>query len=104
MESPIAVRTARSEEEVSFIGREPELDDWSRVLVVRYPSRRAFMDLLSDPAYAPAMPYKLMALKLVLTPMRAELVVPPLHWLVGVVSLILFLSVGWLRAARRNRC
>src|SRR5262249_16943023 len=37
----------------------PALDGWSRVVVVRYPNRRAFLSLLADPAYAPLAPYKL---------------------------------------------
>lgn len=79
-----------------------ELDDWSRVLLVRYPSRRAFLDLLSNPAYAPIEPYKLMALRTMLTPTKPELVIPPLPWLMGSVLLPLFLALGWWRAARRQ--
>jgi hypothetical protein len=32
-------------------GFDPAIDDWSRILVVRYPSRRAFFELLSDPQW-----------------------------------------------------
>ena len=85
----------------NILGKTAELDDWSRVLLVRYPSRRAFLDLLTDPDYAPIAPYKLQALRVVLTPTRPEIVVPPLSLLVGGGSLMLFLAAGWWRAARR---
>ncbi|MDR3415914.1 MAG: hypothetical protein P4L83_07000 [Nevskia sp.] len=80
----------------------PELDNWDRVLVVRYRSRRAFLELLSDPAYGPIEPYKLMALQVLLVPVSAELVIPELRWLAGGALLVLFLATGWLRAARRR--
>jgi hypothetical protein len=79
-----------------------ELDDWSRVLVVRYRSRRAFLDLLTDPAYAPVMPYKLMALSVVLVPVSGELVLPDIRWLAGALLLALFLLAGWIRASKRS--
>jgi len=80
-----------------------DLDDWSRVLVVRYPSRRAFLDLLCSPVYREIAPYKLMALLLVLTPGSIEMAIPELPWLTGALLLIVFLAVGWRRAARRAR-
>ena len=73
------------------------------MLLVRYPNRRAFMDLLTDPAYAPLAPYKLQALQLVLTPTTAEIVIPPLPLIVAVLSLILFLAAGWRQALQRSR-
>lgn len=79
-----------------------ELDEWGRVLVMRYPSRRAFFDLITDPAYLPNLPYKLMALQVVLVPVSTELFVPDLRWLAGGVLLVAFFAVGWLRAARRR--
>lgn len=78
----------------------PALDHWSRVLVVRYPSRRAFLELLADPAYAPMEPYKFMALQAVLVPVSAEMLIPDLRLLVGGGLLLLYLAVGWFRAAR----
>jgi uncharacterized protein (DUF1330 family) len=85
----------------NLIEHSPALDDWSRVLVVRYPSRRAFLELLTDPAYAPIEPYKLMALQVVLTPVHGELVVPELRWSAAAALLVLFLLVAWVRALRR---
>lgn len=84
----------------NILGHAPALDDWSRVLLVRYPSRRAFLELLSDPAYGPIEPYKLMALQVVLTPVRDDIVVPELRWSVAAAVLILFLLVAWRRALR----
>ena len=80
-----------------------DLDDWSRVLVVRYPSRRAFLDLLCNPAYREIAPYKLMALALVLTPGSVELAIPELSWLTGGLLLLVFLAAGWWRAAQGAR-
>jgi hypothetical protein len=77
----------------------PELDGWSRVVVVRYPNRRAFLSLVADPAYAPLAPYKFMALELVLVPVAAEVTVPDLRLVVGGGLLILYLAVGWALAA-----
>jgi hypothetical protein len=73
---------------------------WNRVLVMRYPSRRAFLDLLSDPAYAPLAPYKLMSLDVDLAPMGAELTVPDVRYVAVAAGLVLFLAAGWWRASR----
>jgi hypothetical protein len=79
---------------------EPDLDDWSRVLLVRYPSRRTLLRLLGDPAFDQIEPYKMMALKVVLLPVSGELVIPEMRAVVGGALLSLFLAVGWIRAAR----
>ena len=84
----------------NLLGFSPALDQWSRVLVVRYPSRRAFLDLVTDPAYAPIAPYKFMAFDIVLTPTSSELVLPNLWVATGALLLIVFLATGWFRAAR----
>jgi hypothetical protein len=83
----------------NIAGHDPALDDWNRLLLVRYPSRRAFMKLLTHPAYAPIEPYKVMAVQLVLTPAAAELVVPSVPLVVGGVLLVVFLAIGWARAS-----
>lgn len=79
----------------------PELDNWSRVLLVRYPNRRAFLQLIADPRYAPMEPYKAMALEFLLVPVQGASLVPDLHFIAGAVLLLVFLVVGWRRAARR---
>ena len=83
----------------NILEHDPSLDDWSRLLLVRYPSRRAFMKLLTNPAYPEIEPYKMMALQVVLTPTAAQLVVPSVSLLAGGVLLVVFLAIGWARAA-----
>jgi hypothetical protein len=87
----------------NVLGFGPGQDGWDRVLVVRYPSRRAFLELLTDPAYAPIEPYKMMALEVVLTPMQGEVALPELRVLVCVAALVLFLFVAWIRALARGK-
>jgi len=84
----------------NLFGYERSQDDWNRVLVVHYPSRRAFLELVADPAYGPIAPYKLMSLDLLLVPTDADLVLPELRLVVGALCLVAFLAVGWVRAAR----
>jgi hypothetical protein len=79
-----------------------ELDNWSRVLLVRYPNRRAFLQLIADPRYAPIEPFKAMALEFLLIPVQGASLVPDPHLLVGALLLLVFLAVGWRRAARRS--
>lgn len=77
----------------------PELDKWNRVLVVRYPSRRSFIRLVTSAQYRQVAHYKLMALSVVLTPTSSELQIPNLTLLIAGVSSIIFLAVGWWQAA-----
>jgi hypothetical protein len=83
----------------NIVEYDPALDCWSRLLLVRYPSRRAFMKLVTHPAFREIEPYKLMALKLILTPATPDMVVPSVPMMVGGVLLVVFLAVGWARAA-----
>ena len=69
---------------------------------MRYPSRRAFLSLLADPAYAPNMPYKLIALYLALVPVSGDVVIPDLRSVVGATLLGLFLAIGWFRSSRKK--
>jgi hypothetical protein len=84
-------------------GFDPAIDDWSRILVVRYPSRSAFFELLTDPQWLKFAPYKVAALEIALVPASGEVVIPDLRWVLGGACLIVFLGVCWLRAARRHR-
>ena len=84
-------------------GFEPETDDWSRILVVRYPSRRAFFELLSDSQWLKFARYKLAALDLVLVPTSGQIVIPDLRWVLGGICLMVFLGMGWLRAKGQSR-
>jgi len=77
--------------------------DLSRILVVRYSSRRDFLNLLTDPAYAPFEPYKLMALQVALTPTSGDIVIPDASLACGAALLTTFLFIGWVRVAGRRR-
>jgi hypothetical protein len=79
---------------------DPATDRWDRIMVMRAPSRRAFLEFMADPAYGPLAPYKLAATDLVLIPVDAELVVPDLRLVVGGLLLTVYLFVCWRRAAR----
>jgi uncharacterized protein (DUF1330 family) len=85
----------------NVVGREPDADNWTRVLVMRYPSRRHVLALFCSPDYLQYAPYKLAALKINLVPTSAELVLSDLRVLAAAAMLVLFLSVAWARALRR---
>ena len=82
----------------NLINMQPERE-WGRVAIARYPNRRTFLKLLSDPAYAPMEPYKFIALEMDLVPVSGDKVIPDLRWLVGGGLVFIFLVVGWIRAA-----
>jgi len=82
----------------NLINIQPERT-WGNMTVVRYPSRRTFLKLISHPTYAPLAPYKFIALELDLVPVSSGTVVPDLRWLVGGGFVIVFLLVGWIRPA-----
>lgn len=82
----------------SLINIQPERT-WGQTTVVRYRNRRTFLKLLSDPAYAPLEPYKFMAMELDLVPVSGKVVMPDLRWVVSSALIIIFLLVGWIRAA-----
>lgn len=85
----------------NLITFEPLLDNWSSVLIIRYPSRRAFLELISDPEYAKYVPYKAAAEMVGLTPMKGDLILPLLNWALAAGLLIVFLLLAWIRALRR---
>lgn len=87
----------------NLITYEPEVDNWDRVLIVRYPSRRAFFDLVTDPEYQPYVPYKLASVVVALTPMKGDVILPDSIPGLGAMLLILFLTVTAVRALRRAR-
>ena len=72
-------------------------------MVVRYPSRRAFFEVLTDPQWLKFAPYKLAALELALVPASGQVVIPDLRSVIGGACLIVFLGAGWVRAAREKR-
>lgn len=87
----------------NLVGYEPAMDGWDRVVVMRAPSRRAFIRFMADPAYGPLVPYKTAAAQVLLIPIDADLVLPELRWIVGFLFLVVFLSVGWIRASLARR-
>ena len=86
----------------NVINMQPERT-WDKVTVARYPNRRTFLRLLSDPTYAPLEPYKFIAMELDLVPVSGNVMIPDLRWVVGSGFVIIFLSVGWVRAIRSRR-
>ena len=58
---------------------------------------------MADPVYGKQSAYKLMGAHTNLIPMTPQWVVPDLRLMTGLVLLILFLAIGWLRAELRSR-
>lgn len=85
----------------NLIHFDPALDNWSRVLIVRYPSRRAFLQLITDPGYMPYVPYKAASLMVALAPMKGDVVMPDSILGAGAIGLILFFALAWVHALRR---
>jgi hypothetical protein len=81
---------------------QPGPERWDNVWIVRYPTRRKFLELLTWPGYADAEPYKSMALEHDLVPLAADATIPDFRWLAGGFLLVVGLGTGWLRAARRR--
>jgi len=82
----------------NLINMQPERT-WENMTVVRYPSRRTFLKLISHRTYAPLAPYKFIAVELGLVPVSGGTIVPDLRWLVGGGFVIVFLLVQWIRPA-----
>ena len=81
----------------NLINIQPERT-WGNMTVVRYPSRRTFLKLISHPTYAPLAPYKFIAVELDLVPVAGGTIVPDLRWLVAGGFAIVFLLIVWARA------
>ena len=86
-----------------LIQAQPGPERWDNVWIVRYPSRRKFLELLTWPGYAEAEPYKSMALEHDLIPLAGDTTIPDLHWLAGGLLLAVLSATGWVRAASRQR-
>jgi hypothetical protein len=95
-----------------FIGRpqgeplvqaQPSQERWDSVWIVRYPSRRKFLELLTWPGYADAEPYKSIALEHDLVPLTGDTTIPDFRWLAGGFLLAAFLATGCVRTAWRRR-
>lgn len=81
----------------NILSQAQALNHWDRLLLVRYPNRRAFVELVTNPAYATIAPFKIMSLELILAPSAAELLLPPYWACFGALSVIFFLLVAWRR-------
>lgn len=63
----------KSQKASNLLVHEPALDNWDRLVIARYPGRRSFLNLITDPEFQKLAPYKLAALKVVLMPVDANL-------------------------------
>lgn len=90
-------------ERSNLAGFNAVLDGWSEININRYRSRRALLDLLSDPRYLDVMPYKFAAMELVSAPVSPRLMLPDPRLLCGTLFLIIFLLTAWIRSIRRCR-
>lgn len=84
-------------------GADAAEDNWSRILVVHYPSRRHFFELLADPQYLTKADFKSYAMHIALVPVKRELVVPDFRLLALAGAVFLFLLVALVRALRGAR-
>ena len=82
----------------NLINMEPERT-WKNMTLVRYPSRRTFLKLISHPTYARVAAYRFIAVELDLVPVTSRIVIPDLCWLVAGGLAIVFLLIALLRAA-----
>lgn len=97
-EYPLLITSVQSG---NLLGHGGATQRWDRVVVMRAPNRRAFLQFLSDPAYGPLAPYKTAAAQVELIPLSADAVVPDIR-LIAVAALVaIFFGAGWLRSARR---
>jgi hypothetical protein len=85
------------ENKSNLIGFSPAMDDWDRVMLVRYPNRRAFLDMASDPTYLKMAPFKLAAIDLGFVPLNKNYQLPDPRWIVALSWLVLFVGVPALR-------
>jgi hypothetical protein len=84
-------------------GFAPEVNDFSEVLIVRYPNRRAFVDMMADPDYAPVVVYKFMGTEINLVPTESIAYIPDMRLVVGGLLLFIYMAIGWYLAARRSK-
>lgn len=88
----------RVEEGNVVAGSDPAEDNWTRVLVVHYPSRRHFFELLSSPEYLRKADFKSYAMHIALVPVKRDLVVPDFRFLAVAGALVVFFAAAWLHA------
>ena len=86
----------------NLLGYEDSLEGWDRILLVRYPSRRAFLDLASDPTYLTIVPFKLAAIDLGFIPLTKHYLVPDLRWIAVLSGFAVFLGFVTLQNSKPN--
>lgn len=86
-------------EDINAVGSDdPAEDHWTRILVVHYPSRRHFFELLSNPEYLKKADFKSYAMHMALVPVKRELVIPDFRFLAVAGAVSVFLLIAWLNA------
>lgn len=86
-------------EEPNVVGSGDAAEDhWTRILVVHYPSRRHFFELLTNPQYLTKADFKTYAMHMALVPVKRELVIPDFRFLAVAGALVLFLLAAWVHA------
>lgn len=75
----------------NLISHAPDVDNWDRVAVMRFPSRRAFFKWAADPTFGRLFAYKYAAVEIALVPTTAELLLPDLRLLLGAMLVIIYL-------------
>lgn len=102
---PLAIRRGEypmvggEAQSASLLSSDAGATEWGRVVVMRAPSRRAFLGFMADPDYGPYVPYKFASEDVVLIPVDSGLLIPDLRWIVGGFLLVLYLFLLWRRAA-----
>lgn len=76
-------------------GPDPAEDHWTRILLVHYPSRRHFFELLTNPQYLTKADFKSYAMHMALVPVKREMVIPDFRQIAIVGAVIVFLAAGW---------
>lgn len=86
-------------EDMNAVGSgDPVEDNWTRILVVHYPSRRHFFELLTNAQYLTKADFKSYAMHMALVPVKRELVIPDFRQLALAGAVMLFLLAGWILA------
>lgn len=84
-------------EDMNAVGSgDPVEDNWTRILVVHYPSRRHFFELLTNAQYLTKADFKSYAMHMALVPVKRELVIPDFRQLAVAGAVMLFLLAGWI--------
>jgi hypothetical protein len=84
----------------NLYGFYPGFDDFKQENINYYRSRRVCLELLSSPEYLKVRLYKFAGTKPFAIPTGGGLILPDLRLALGIIFLVVFLTVGWIRSAR----